>query len=148
MAYPSGLQRLASLPQAQVANVPHAVLVRRVGPLPWTHQAADAAMSYFSRDRRVRAPLSVLWYGDGPGQGFWCWHDCNTGVKPQVVGGRLFALHNHELWACGTRPTVYGVRSASRPFNPSSYLPTASSGSRIVAPRFRLCSICATHCRQ
>jgi outer membrane protein assembly factor BamB len=98
-----GLREVSNLPREQVTNLPHAVLIRRVGSLPdsapWTHQAADAAMSYFSRDRCVRPPLSVLWYGDGPGQGFWCWHDYNSGVKPQVVGGRLFALHNHELWA-------------------------------------------------
>jgi len=73
------------------------VLLRRVGALPgaapWTHEAADAARSYYSRDKRLRAPLGVLWYGDGPDHGFSTYHDYDSGVKPQVVGGRLFAVN-------------------------------------------------------
>ena len=92
-----------SLPRAEFAQAGRAVLVRRSGSLPdsapWTHEYADAATSYFSRDRCVRPPLTVLWYGDGPGYGFWTWHDYNTGIKPQVVGGRLFAVRGHELFA-------------------------------------------------
>ena len=34
----------------------------------------------------------MLWYGDGNDHGFWKEHDYGTGVKPQVAGGRLFAL--------------------------------------------------------
>jgi hypothetical protein len=78
-------------------------MIRRAGPLPqsapWTHEYADAALSYFSRDRRVRPPLEVLWYGDGPDHGVWTWHDYNTGIKPQVVGGRLFAQRSGQLFA-------------------------------------------------
>ena len=71
-------------------------LLRRDGPLPgsasWTHETADPARSYCSHDERVKAPLGVLWYGDGPGHGFHKRKDYGVGVKPQVVGGRLFAL--------------------------------------------------------
>ena len=79
-------------------------MIRRPGPLPdsapWTHEYADAATSYFSHDQRVRPPLTLLWYGDGPDHGFWSWHDYNTGIKPQVIGGRLFAMRgHHELFA-------------------------------------------------
>jgi len=81
-------------------------VVRREGALPgaaqWTHECGDAARSYFSHDRRVRPPLNVLWYGDGPDYGFWKEKDYGTGVKPQVVDGRLYALRitNSTLGCC------------------------------------------------
>jgi len=71
-------------------------MLRRVGPLPgaasWTHEAVDESRSYFSRDKYIKAPLGVLWYGDGNDHGFLKHKDYDYGVKPQVVGGRLFAL--------------------------------------------------------
>jgi outer membrane protein assembly factor BamB len=71
----------------------------RPGPLAgataWTHECGDAARTYFSRDRGVKSPLSVLWYGDGPDHGFWKHKDYGTGVKPQVIGGRLIAFQVH-----------------------------------------------------
>ncbi|MBM3890584.1 MAG: hypothetical protein FJ388_15840, partial [Verrucomicrobia bacterium] len=71
-------------------------LLRRDGALPgaaaWTHESADAARSFFSKDQLVKSPLGVLWYGDGPDYGFRKTKDYDSGVKPQVVGGRLFAL--------------------------------------------------------
>ncbi len=72
------------------------VFVRRDGGLPgaadWTHETADAARSFFSRDDLVKAPLGVLWYGDGVDHGFYKRKDYGHGVKPQVAGGRMFAL--------------------------------------------------------
>ena len=72
-------------------------LLRRVGALPgsahWTHEPACAARTYFSKDKRVKAPLGVLWYGDGPDYGFKKHKDYHVGVKPQVVNGRLFAFN-------------------------------------------------------
>ncbi|MBI5687311.1 MAG: PQQ-binding-like beta-propeller repeat protein [Verrucomicrobia bacterium] len=69
---------------------------RREGALPgaaaWTHESADATRSFFSKDQAVKPPLGVLWYGDGLDYGFRKSKDYDTGVKPQVVGGRLFAL--------------------------------------------------------
>jgi outer membrane protein assembly factor BamB len=71
-------------------------VIRRIGAprgsADWTHESADAARSYYSPDELVRPPLAVLWYGDGPDYGFWKEKDYGTGVKPQVVGGRVFAL--------------------------------------------------------
>jgi len=69
---------------------------RRDGPLPdtadWTHETGDAARTYFSPDKLVKAPLAILWYGDGVDHGFYKRKDYGHGVKPQVAAGRLFAL--------------------------------------------------------
>lgn len=69
---------------------------RREGALPgaadWTHETGDAARSFFSADKLVKAPLAVLWYGDGDDHGFHKPKDYGHGVKPQAAGGRLFAL--------------------------------------------------------
>lgn len=90
--------------QVAAAGLQHALIklegsfpiLRRHGPppdsAPWTHECADAARTFFSQDQRVKPPLGVLWYGDGPDHGFWKRKDYGVGVKPQVVGGRLFAL--------------------------------------------------------
>ncbi|MDA1051482.1 MAG: PQQ-binding-like beta-propeller repeat protein [Planctomycetota bacterium] len=70
--------------------------ISRTGPLPgssvWSHETGDAARSFYSRDELVQAPLAVLWYGDGRDHGFYKRKDYGHGVKPQVAGGRLFAL--------------------------------------------------------
>jgi len=85
----------AALPNAKLQNAEGFVLLHREGPLPgaasWTHETADSARSYFSKDQLVKAPLGVLWYGDGADYGFYKSKDYGVGVKPQVVGGRLFA---------------------------------------------------------
>ena len=76
------------------------VCLRRAGALPgsadWTHESASPARTYFSTDALVKAPLGVLWYGDGPDQGFKKHKDYHVGVKPQVVAGRLFAFDERE----------------------------------------------------
>lgn len=75
-------------------------LLRRVGPLPdsahWTHECASAARTYFSKDKLVKAPLGVLWYGDGPDHGFKKYKDYHIGVKPQVVNGSLIAFNERS----------------------------------------------------
>ncbi len=72
------------------------LVLKRTGPLPgssaWSHETGDAARSFFSRDELVQAPLAVLWYGDGRDHGFYKRKDYGHGLKPQVAGGRLFAL--------------------------------------------------------
>ncbi|MDD4869748.1 MAG: PQQ-binding-like beta-propeller repeat protein [Kiritimatiellae bacterium] len=74
-------------------------LLQRVGPLPgsafWTHETSTAARTYYSADDRVKAPLGVLWYGHGSGPHFSQVNDYDSGVKPQVVGGRMFALRQN-----------------------------------------------------
>lgn len=78
------------LAQAQVRHQGGDLWLVRPGPLPgaadWTHEHADGANTRTSRDRRVKAPLGLLWFG-GPGhEGVLPRH--GHGPQPQVVGGR------------------------------------------------------------
>ena len=76
------------------------MVARRPGSLPgsadWTHESGDAARVYFSRDTRVKAPLGILWYGDGEDYGFEKSKDYGRGVKPQVARGRMVAFDDIE----------------------------------------------------
>lgn len=85
-----------TLPGVKTRSTNEMVLMTREGPLPgsaiWSHETGDASRSFFSRDELVKAPLGVLWYGDGPDHGFYKRKDYGHGVKPQVAGGRMFAL--------------------------------------------------------
>ena len=95
----------SQLEKAQTGRASIYAMLRRVGKLEgsayWTHECADAARTFFSKDKRVKSPLGVLWYGDGPDYGFWKRKDYGIGVKPQVVAGRLFAFQvgKRELMA-------------------------------------------------
>ena len=86
----------AQLASARITQEDDTILVQRVGTLPgsdnWTHEGCSEARTYCSRDDLVRAPLGILWYGDGPDHGFAKRKDYGRGVKPQVAGGRLFAF--------------------------------------------------------
>jgi len=71
---------------------------RREGPLPgaadWTHEMADAAMTLCSQDRRVKAPLGLLWYG-GPAADLRFYFDGNVdhqsgdSINPQPTGAQI-----------------------------------------------------------
>ena len=82
--------------KTEFTNDHKVMIIRRTGPLPgssvWSHETGDAARSFYSRDDLVKAPLAVLWYGDGRDHGFYKRKDYGHGLKPQVAGGRLFAL--------------------------------------------------------
>jgi len=86
-------QKLAA---AKLTQESESLLIKKVGPLPgsadWTHEGGDAGRTYFSRDDLVKAPLGILWYGDGPDHGFYKHKDYGRGVKPHVAGGRMFAF--------------------------------------------------------
>ena len=97
------MSKQAKLAKAVISQESQFVSIRKVGALPgsanWTHEGGDAARTYYSRDDLVRAPLSVLWYGDGKDHGFNKFKDYGRGVKPHVAGGRLFAFDDkaHKL---------------------------------------------------
>jgi outer membrane protein assembly factor BamB len=67
-------------------------LLSRDGPLPdsadWTHENADAANTRVSKDKVVKAPLGLLWFGGTSNEGVLPRH--GHGPQPQVLGGRLF----------------------------------------------------------
>jgi len=127
------IQTRASQPGAQhwgLSQQGKDVVFERKGALPgtsdWTHECSDAARSYFSRDKLVKSPLGILWYGDGPGYGFHKFKDYGRGVKPQVAGGRLVAFDDRAkrltaidaytgrlLWNFDTGTTI--VRYATLP---------------------------------
>ncbi|MEO2017926.1 MAG: PQQ-binding-like beta-propeller repeat protein [Fuerstiella sp.] len=83
-------------PGVKTETTTELLLIRRSGPLPgsavWSHESGDAARTFYSRDELVQAPLAVLWYGDGRDHGFYKRKDYGHGLKPQVAGGRMFAL--------------------------------------------------------
>lgn len=68
------------------------VLLQRVGALPdtadWTHQYGEPDNSIVSRDKLVKAPMGLLWFGGPPNDEILPRH--GHGPSPQVVGGRLF----------------------------------------------------------
>ncbi len=68
------------------------MLLVREGALPgsadWTHEHADAANSRVSKDKLVKAPLGLLWFGGSSNDGILPRH--GHGPQPQVVDGRLF----------------------------------------------------------
>ena len=67
-------------------------LLIREGALPesanWTHEHADAANTRVSKDKRVKAPLGLLWFGGSSNDAILPRH--GHGPQPQVVDGRLF----------------------------------------------------------
>ena len=102
----------AALPSAKLKAERGYVTLTRVGALPgsadWTHQYGDVANSVCSRDRLVKAPLGLLWFG-GPS---------HTDVLPrhghgptqQVVAGRLFIQGVEGLTKQDTYPGIMSAR--------------------------------------
>lgn len=77
---------------SQVTSSDRLFMLSRTGPLPgsadWTHQYADAANTIMSKDKLVKAPLGLLWFGGPSNDEVLPRH--GHGPSPQVVGGRLF----------------------------------------------------------
>lgn len=67
-------------------------LLVREGALPdsanWTHEHADAANTRVSKDKLVKAPLGLLWFGGSSNDAILPRH--GHGPQPQVVDGRMF----------------------------------------------------------
>lgn len=92
-------------------------VVERRGALPdcadWGHASGDAAHTFASQDRRVVAPLGVLWFGGGldrtvpwieggppklPSEAEPSPYD-GAGPTPRVAGGRMFVQVGDTLYA-------------------------------------------------
>jgi outer membrane protein assembly factor BamB len=86
------LVKQSQFPGAEVKSDDDWLIISREGPLPdsanWTHEHADAANSRVSKDKRVKAPLGLLWFGGSTNDGILPRH--GHGPQPQVVDGRLF----------------------------------------------------------
>lgn len=82
----------AKLAGVNVENEEEWLLISREGALPesanWTHEHADAANTRVSKDKLVKAPLGLLWFGGSTNDGILPRH--GHGPQPQVVDGRLF----------------------------------------------------------
>ena len=80
------------LPGCSITSSDGFITLTRTGPLPdsadWTHQYADSANTVMSRDKRVKAPLGLLWFGGPSNDKILPRH--GHGPSPQVVDGRLF----------------------------------------------------------
>jgi outer membrane protein assembly factor BamB len=87
-----GLVKEGQFPGALVIAHHKSLILVREGALPdsanWTHEHADAANSRVSKDKRVKAPLGLLWFGGSTNDGILPRH--GHGPQPQVVDGRLF----------------------------------------------------------
>ena len=75
--------------------------LKREGPLPgagtWTHQYCDAGNSVVSKDKLVKTPLGILWFGGPPNDKVLPRH--GHGPAPQVINGRLFIEGKNMLRA-------------------------------------------------
>jgi len=80
------------LPGCKTSSSGQFAMLTRAGALPdsadWTHQYADSANTVMSRDKSVKAPLGLLWFGGPSNDKVLPRH--GHGPSPQVVDGRLF----------------------------------------------------------
>jgi len=93
----------ASLESMQLKTDGKWTLVTRTGPLPgaadWTHEAADPGNTWMGRDKRVKGPLGILWFG-GPA-GAADLYSARTTNPPtaRVVDGRMFIQGRGKMTA-------------------------------------------------
>lgn len=106
-----------ALEGARLARAGQLSILSREGALAgaaaWAHESGDAGHSYASGDRRVEAPLGVLWFSGGLDRTVpWVEGDppCLPGEsepspyaggnpRPRVAGGRMFVGIGDELFA-------------------------------------------------
>ncbi|MCX6907541.1 MAG: PQQ-binding-like beta-propeller repeat protein, partial [Verrucomicrobia bacterium] len=109
--------RSAALAGAEVTTRGEFAVLARRGALPdaadWAHASGDAAHTFASLDRRVAAPLGVLWFGGGLDRMVpWVEGDppclpneaepspyAGATPPPRVAGGRMFVQIGNQLFA-------------------------------------------------
>jgi len=91
----------SKLPGSKITSSGNFIMLRRAGPLTdsadWTHQYGDSANTVMSKDKSVKAPLGLLWFGGPSNDKILPRH--GHGPSPQVVGGRLFIEGRNMLRA-------------------------------------------------
>ena len=148
------------LANGRVRTVGEWTLLSREGPLPgaadWTHEHADAANTRVSRDRLVKAPLGLLWFGGPSHDGILPRH--GHGPQPQVdrtAGCSSRAWTSSAPWTstpagcsgrrtcpASARPTTTPSTSpaptpaapTTSPLRTASMSPTAPSASGSIPP--------------
>src|SRR5207302_6225455 len=97
----AAVSRDSTMAQAKVREAGDWLLLTRDGPLPgsadWTHENADAANTRVSKDRIVKAPLGLLWFGGSSNEGVLPRH--GHGPQPQTLDGRVFIEGTDSLQA-------------------------------------------------
>ena len=76
-------------------------LLTRMGALPdtddWTHQYANAGNTVVSKDKLVKSPMGILWFGGPSNEKVLPRH--GHGPNPQVAGGRLY-IEGRDMLRC------------------------------------------------
>ena len=92
-----------TLPNMELQRSEQLTTLVRVGALPdtadWTHEYGDPANTLMSRDKLVKAPLGILWFG-GPsasGELYYDRHDWAPSMA--VINGRMFVQGPQKLTA-------------------------------------------------
>ncbi len=110
------------------------LLLSRDGALPesadWTHEHADAANTRVSRDKLVKAPLGVLWFGGTSNDGILPRH--GHGPQPQVIDGRVIIegvdmMRALDLYT-GRLLWQTDVPGVGKAYNNTSHQPGANAG--------------------
>lgn len=93
------LAKAANLKKATTTQDGTICVLSREGALPgsasWTHQYADAGNSVISKDKLVKPPFGLLWFGGPTNDAVLPRH--GHGPNPQVAGGRIFIEGQHML---------------------------------------------------
>ncbi len=100
----AGSVKAAGLGGAELKRAGQFALLSRVGALAgsadWTHENGDAGNSLVSRDKLVKPPFGILWFGGAVDMLFPEWdytHFCAP--TPLVAGGRMFFQVSPNLHA-------------------------------------------------
>jgi outer membrane protein assembly factor BamB len=105
-AIPGDASDMVRLGQAKMTNAQMEakgdyVYVRRIGAPPgsgnWTHEHADAGNSRVSKDRLVKAPMGLLWFGGPTNDGILPRH--GHGPQPHAIDGRII-IEGVDLIRC------------------------------------------------
>ena len=99
----ANLVAASKLDGAEIGRAGRFTSLSRVGALSgsadWTHEWGDPANSLVSRDKLVKAPLGVLWFGGPASSGELFYNRHYWGPSMAVVGGRMFIQGPGKLTA-------------------------------------------------
>lgn len=93
----------SKLPNAVVARNEQWTTFTREGALPgsanWTHEYGDASNTLTSKDRLVKAPMGVLWFGGPASDGDLFYNRHYWGPSATIIDGRMFVQGPDKLTA-------------------------------------------------